>query len=220
MTTDGDDATSREELLARVDRLTEENRQLRDAVVAAKRTQYRRTALGLAALGVAAVAGALVLPAAREVLFALGGIGLFGGVLTYWLSPERFVSADVGRDAYVTLAGNERALVDELGLSDQRLYVPVDGRVRLFVPQREDTDVPAPGDLDRTLVAPDETTRGVALDPSGQRLFDAFENALTGSLGTEPAPLAIQLTDALVEQFELVDAATPAVDVGGDAVAA
>lgn len=206
------DDRSREELLDQVDRLTDENRELRDAVLAAKRTQYRRTALGLAALGAAAVAGGALFPAARDVLFALGGIGLFGAVLTYWLSPERFVAADVGRDVYVALAGNERALVDELGLSDRRLYVPVGGGVRLFVPQREDADVPATGDLDRTLVAPDETTRGVALDPSGQPLFDAFEDALTGSLGTTPETLATQLTDALVEQFELVDAATPDVD--------
>jgi hypothetical protein len=119
----GDDATVAE-LRTQLRLLAEENEQLRDSYARAKQTQYRRTALGLAALGCLGVAGGVLVAGASDVLFVLGGIGLFGGLLTYYLTPEQFVAADVGRAVYSVLAANEAALVDELGLSDRRVYVP------------------------------------------------------------------------------------------------
>ncbi|MFC6863889.1 hypothetical protein ACFQGE_10465 [Halomicroarcula sp. GCM10025817] len=203
---------TRDELATQLELLAEENRQLRESYTQAKRTTYRQTALGLAVVGLGAVAGALLVPRASTILFALGGIGLFGGVLTYFLTPEQFVSADVGRDVYATLAGNEAALVGELGLSDERRYVPLetgDSSVRLFVPQHESAAVPDDEALTQTIVVPDDgERRGLALDPSGTRLFRAFEEALTGPVSAAPGELGDQLTEALVEQFELARSAS------------
>ena len=218
-----DDADDPEERLAelrtQVELLTEENERLRDSYTRARQTQYRRSAAGLAAVGAVATLSGLVVPAASTVLFALGGTGLFGAILTYYLTPEQFISADVGRDVYATLAGNEAAVAAELGLSDERVYIPVASGtdpVRLFVPQGSEYELPADGVIaERTIIAGDAGSRGVAFTPSGARLLASLEATLRGTLAESPPELAAQLSDALVEQFELVDAVEPDIDPDG-----
>ncbi|WP_290819284.1 hypothetical protein [Halovivax sp.] len=211
---DDEDAVDRADLVARAELLAEENRRLRGEYARARRTRYRRTALGLVAVGVVAIAGALVFPDARTVLFALGATGLFGGVLTYYLTPERFVAAAVGERVYDAGASNLAAVADELGLQDQRIYLPADatGSPRLFVPQRPGARLP--DDRDGPIVT-DEDARGLLLEPTGAPLFAEFERAVTGDPASTPAPLAGQLADALVEQFELVRGADPDIDPDG-----
>ena len=95
-----------EELLARIETLQDENERLRRELSAARRTRYRRTAIGMAFLGGLGLLGAGLIPSLRELLLALGGTGLFGALLTYYLTPERFVAASVGEAVYGTLAEN------------------------------------------------------------------------------------------------------------------
>jgi hypothetical protein len=189
---------------ALIDVLEAENQRLREEYARVKRTQYERSALALVAVGVVAGVGAVLFPAARTVLFALAGTGVFLGVLTYYLAPEQFFPASLGRAVYETLARNESAIVAELGLQDEFVYVPTDGGVRLYVPQRPSADVPPAEDLaDAFVVGPDDTTRGVAFDPTGGALLEEIERGLPTGLGEDPATLTAQLTDALTEQFEL-----------------
>lgn len=217
--TTGDDTSDQSvaELQTQLELLAEENQQLRDSYARAKRTQYRRTALGLALVGLVAMVGAVLFPALRTILIALGSVGLFSAILTFYLTPEQFVSADVGRNLYATQAANESALVTELGLAETRLYVPVEGAengVRLFVPQYEEYTIPNETELTQRLVVADDTAaNGMALDPSGGRLFREAERVLSGPVADEPQQLSQQLTDVLIEQFELVGAAEPDVDV-------
>ena len=213
-TIDGaDQRPDRDHLQTEVAVLREENERLRAAYAAATRTRHRRTAIGFAVLGVVAVAGGVLLPSAREVLFALGGTGLFAGLLVVYLSPERFVAASVGREVYGAVADNEADLVTELGLGDDRIYVPREGsRVRLFVPQHTDYELPPDSALDDLLVVPDtEAARGVALRPTGGPLVDEYVRSGDGVLTAEPSALARGLGEALAEQFEVVD--TVSVDV-------
>jgi hypothetical protein len=213
--TDANDGEATEqspaELRTQLELLAEENQQLRDSYVRAKQTQYRRTALGLGLVGLLAASADILFPSARNVLFALGGTGLFVAIFTYYPTSERFVSADVGRDVYAALAENQAALVNELGLSETRLYVPTepgDSPVRLFVPQHGSYTIPDDAALTRSAVVMDsDDTRGVAFTPSGGRLFNAFETARSGPLADTPGEIATQLTDALVKQFELVGSA-------------
>lgn len=206
---------SRSELQGRVEVLEAETDRLRELYQAARRTTYRRTAIGLAGLGILGIAGAAVLPDVRDVLLVLGAIGLFGGLLTYYLTPERFVAADLAERLYDALAGNETALVADLGLSVARVYLPhpeTESRpVTLYVPQRDDDPLPAPAAIEGPLVVTDET-KGLALEPTGAALFDEFERTLAGPLADAPAALAEQVTDALVETFELVRATEVDVD--------
>lgn len=203
------------ELAAQVDVLQEENQRLREEYARARRTQYRRTALALAAIGVLATLGGVALPASRTVLLALGGTGLFAAALTRYLTPEQFISASVGEGIYGSLAATEAALVTELGLQDERLYLPgletPNGvSIRLFVPQQSEYKRPDPSALDTVFVlTDDEAERGVALHPSGGPLFNEFRRTLSGTLADEPDTLATQLADGLVEQFELARSATP-----------
>lgn len=212
--TDADEEAHRtDELRAEIARLAAENERLRDAYARSKRSAYRRSAAGLAGLGVLAIGGGLVLPTARTVLFVLGAIGLFGAVLTTYLTPERFVAASVGKAVYGALADNEAALAAELGLSEDHRYVPTGPArgVRLFVPQAGTDTIPGPGDLQATLVATRDAN-GLALDPSGADLLREFEASLGGDLADVPQSLAEQLSEALAEQFELVRSADPDVD--------
>lgn len=199
-----DDLSEQERLAGELAVLQAENERLRNDYARLQQTQYRRSAIALCALGGVAGAGAVLFPTARTVLFALAGTGLVLGVLTYYLSPEQFLPATVGRDIYGALATNEHAVVDELGLSDTRLYVPTEqSRVRLFVPQSTATDLPDEAALSETFVLTDDN-RGVAFQPTGQTLFAEFEQSLTGDLATDPDDLAQQLREGLVEQFELL----------------
>lgn len=199
--------------------LKEENRRLRASYVRARHTRHRRTALGLAAVGAVALIGAYLVPSQRALLVALGATGVFAGVLTYAVTPERFLTASVGEAAYRSVATVGEQLVDELGLADERIYVPPDdagGDARLFVPATVDAEPPGAADLESLLVVPAAgEPLGIALPPTGGALYRDFERT-GGRLPGEPADLAAALADALVEQFELVDRAAPEVDPAGD----
>lgn len=199
-----------EELRARLDLLREENRRLRRAHRRTRQTRYRRTAVGLAALGALALAGAALFPGPRDVLLALAGVGLFSGVLVYYLTPERFIAAPVGERIYGAYARTGEALVGDLGLRAERVYLPTDDGARLFVPQHAAYDVPTPADLDGVVVVTDEESRrGVAVHPTGAGLYREFERTVAGEPAADPDVLAEQLADALVEAFELADGASP-----------
>jgi len=200
---------SRDELVVELERLRERNQQLRATYERARTTQYRRTAAGLAALGLVGVASAALVPSLRDVLLVLGSIGLFGGLLTFYLTPERFVAADIGRGVYETMADDRAELVGELGLTDERVYVSVgEGarRARLFVPQYDSYEIPSEDALDDALVVPEkEAARGATFTPTGSPLYESLLEALPGNGADRPVPLVEQVGNALVEQFELVD---------------
>ena len=212
------------ELIAELELLRQENRRLRESYRQVKTTQHRRVALGLAALGLTATLGAVLFPPVRTVLLALGGTGLFVAVLTYYLTPERFVSADVGSEVYSALARNQAAIVSELGLDGTRVYVPVgeaETSVRLFVPQHPDFDIPDGDTLQSVFVVTEGSReRGVVLTPTGDGLFAEFDRALEGQLGDSPDELLPQLREGLVEQFEIANDIEFSVDGPGGRVTA
>lgn len=216
--TKGENGTDRAAVLrARLELLEEENRRLREAYGRARQTRHRRTALGLAGIGLVALVGAVLFPAARVVLVVLAATGFFGGLLTWYLTPERFVAADVGERVYAALAANEAAVVDELGLADERVYVPAledpDREATLYVPQVAGEGLTADEDLSRTFVVPDGSDRrGLALRPTGGPLLTELRQATPGELADEPVALVDQLVDGLRDQFELADRAHPDVN--------
>lgn len=207
-----DASTAREELAAQVELLREENRRLRAEYARARRSRHRRTALGLAAVGLLAAAGAWLLPGSRETLFVLAAVGLFGAVLTRYLTPERFVAAAVGEAAARAHADGLAAVATDVGLSDERVYLRgTDGGIRLFVPQRSTFSVPsdtAPG----FVASEDPGEWGLVVDAAGEALFGEFERTLDGPLGEDLTTVGDQLASGLAEGFELVDRATPEVD--------
>ncbi|MFC6905760.1 hypothetical protein [Halalkalicoccus tibetensis] len=202
---------------AQVELLEAENDRLRRELTQARQARYRRAATGTAGIGVIAIIGALLFPAASTVLFALGGTGLFTAVLIRYLTPERFVSATVGRQIYEALATDHETLTNELGLGDKRLYTPIETdtepSVRLFVPQQVEYTVPEDEELNSVLVLPsDNRGRGVAFEPTGGALVKELRSTTSADLGSDLNVLADQLIDGLVEVFELVDNATANTD--------
>jgi hypothetical protein len=165
-------------------------------------------------LGALALAGAYAFPGVRTVLVALGGTGLFGAVLTYYLTPDRFVGAGVAAGVYDALAGDLEAVAAELELSETAVYVPVGGDppVRLYVPEQPPDVAGLPDDdalRNALVVAPDH--RGLSLRPTGGALYAELEEA-AAPLPEAPPALAATVGEALVEQFELVETADPDLD--------
>lgn len=211
-----EDSERIEDLHAQVDLLRTENERLRKEYSRARQASYRRTSLGLGAVGVVAVLGGLLFPAVRDILFVLGAIGVFGAVLTRYLTPERFVAAETGERIYAAQAETLGDLTGQLGLEETFVYVPVDGAptARLFVPQHAEYSIPHEEALERPLVLGDHADeRGASFVPTGATLFREFERTLTGSLGSTPSTVVDQVADALVENFELARTAESSVDL-------
>lgn len=193
--------------------LEAENRQLREEYGRARQTTYRRTALGLVVVGIVGIIGGVGFPDARTVLFALGATGIFSGVLTYVITPERFISASVGTRLFEAIRAEREVMIDELGLRGEPVYVLGDDTVRLFVPREHDEVLPTRSDLSDLFVVPDVSKRGgVALYPTGGPLFTEFIETTDDSLGADPQTVAPVVTDAVVELFELADGGTADVD--------
>ena len=217
------DSATTDLLRARVALLEEENERLRYEYARAKRSAHRRTAIGFGLLGVTAAVGATLFPPVRTVLLALAGIGLFVGVLIYYVAPEQFVPASTGEQIYRALTADREAIIADLGLGGERIYVPTreddetSRAVRLFVPAASNAALPAPDRVTGPFViGSDETDRGVAFVPIGETLYDEFAATATAGVADEPAVLAEQLADASVTVFEFVTEATPQWSPDGD----
>lgn len=171
---------------------------------------YSRGAVIFAFLGVLALLGASAAPAVRPTLVALGGVGLFGAALIRYLTPARFVSPETGESAYAAFAATAEEIVSELDLRQERIYVPTssdsDGQmpVRLFVPGRTDFDIPDPGAM-QSLFVEDDYGGGIAVPPTGGQLFDRSQCTVRSDAAECPEQLVVQLTDALINEFELVE---------------
>ncbi len=195
----------------RLGELAAENRRLRSEFGDGTRSAYRRSGAGLIGVGVLAIIGGAAFSGVREILFVLGAIGVFTGILTYYLTPETFVTADVGERVYSALAGNHAALADALELREEEIYVPGEHRVSLFVPDGDSEELP---DLTAGPLITDPETRGIVLEATGSVLLETIgrDNSWdASSLQTR----AETLGDILVEQFELVDAVECEIDPNG-----
>ncbi|MFB6130399.1 MAG: hypothetical protein ABEJ28_06225 [Salinigranum sp.] len=217
----GDEEGDADELAVQVDLLRSENRRLREEYARARLVRYRRTAIALALVGLVSIVGAAAFPIARTVLVVVGATGVFGGILTYYLTPERVVPASVGQSAYDALSRTGRAVGDGLGLSEISVYVPIDAGddvlapVRLFVPQSRSFEVPPDEELLSAFVAPEsESMRGVSFVPAAARMLAEFDRAVVET-GDDPEAAVAALSDALVEQFELVRRADYELDPDG-----
>lgn len=184
--------------------LAAENKQLRAEYARAQQARYRRTAVGLFIIGLIAVGGGISFPDAQTVLFALGGTGIFAGVLTAFLTPERFMTAAVGTQLFRALRRDRRAIIDELGLEGDPVYLPGEP-CRLFVAHTDPGVLPDADEALSLFVASDNSAEGVAFHPTGEQLYHEFQSVAT--LPETPTVEAVlpAITDAVVEAFELAD---------------
>jgi hypothetical protein len=183
--------------------LRTENERLRRELKRRTRTTYRRTALALLVVGAVSALAGLVVPPAREVLVVVGAIGVFGGILTWYLTPETVLSASVAESLFDANASTRTALVAELGLLDDAVYVPSSehvGGAYLFLPLHATYELPE--SVESTfLTAGTDRERGIALQPTGARLCRELDHSIRGDIDESDLPAVV--TEALVEQFEL-----------------
>ncbi|SFG72563.1 hypothetical protein SAMN04488063_2795 [Halopelagius inordinatus] len=215
-----DDPATGDERERRLEELRAENERLREDYARGKRLQHRQTAIALLGVGLVGIAAGITFPSARTVLLALGSTGVFGSILTYFLSPDTVMPATVGRSAYDAVRETGSTIRDELGLADVAVYVPVDSvatetraPVRLFVPQSPEYDLPSDDDLRSAFVVPEDgRRRGVAFTPTAGRMLAEFERTRSAQADLRLDTRVAQLCDALVEQFELLRAADAELD--------
>ena len=200
-----------ESLKAKLDILRAENDRLRADYARARRESYRRTALALAGIGTLAVLGGIVLPDVRSVLFVTGAIGLFGAILTWYLTPERVVPVGVSESIYEATAATLTGVRNELGLQSVTVYIPTGEGVRGFTPRHREFELP---ESTANVFVTEDAARGISFFPSGRRLAAEFEKARTTHPPEDPADAVTQLGDALVEQFEIADGVAVQADTG------
>jgi hypothetical protein len=197
--------------------LTEENQRLRREYEQslARTDASRRNTLALGGLllaSVGALAGSFLYPAEQTLLLALGGAGLFVGLLTVALRPGR---SGLDESVFGVVSRNYAALAAEFDLQDLHVYVPseTDPPGFLFVPRRTDFVLPSGDDPVPLFVeSASDPASGLALSPTGAPLFRRFEAMQDGTVPTDAAQLAGQLCEALEDGFELAGTAHPVVD--------
>ena len=194
-----------EEFEPQLNALRTENAALSADYARARKASYRKTALALVAVGVLAVLGGVAFPDVQPVLFITGAIGLFGGVLTWYLTPDRVVPIAVSESVYDATASTLTGIRDELGLQPQTVYIPVDGRVRGFIPRHHAFELPENA---AHVFMTDGASRGVSFSPTGRSLTSEIER-IRRTQAPENATNALEQTsDTLVEHFEVVDSVT------------
>ena len=198
----------RAELEHRLERLSARNERLRDEIDRSRRTRLRLAALGFVGLGLLSFGAAFVAPDGQNVLFALAGVGLFGGLLTRSVTGSRFVESGDAERVYATCATNYETLLASRDLGGDRYYLPnADGRVRLFVPADSERGPPS---LEARRIGLDE--QGFAVEPIGTDFVREVEGAVSEA-ATTPTATVERLTDALEARFEFATDVDSVVDV-------
>lgn len=175
------------------------------------RDRFRIAAGLLVGLGLVAVAGAWYVPAERTLLVVAGGIGVFGGVLTYYLTRGRFVPAPVSRGVQGAMAANQAALLEEFDGTVSQVYLPSEEGCVLSV-RGQGEPLPAVEELTVPQVAL-STGEGLALVPTGEPLLDEVEATLHEPLSGDPEILASQIAEGLQETLEIARVSGSSLDV-------
>jgi hypothetical protein len=191
------------ELETLVDVLQAKNERLRTDYARARAVSYRKTALALTAVGAGAVLGGAALPDVRAVLFVTGAVGLFGGILTWYLTPERVVPISVSESVYDGATGTLTDLRNELGLQPVTVYTPVGDQTRGFVPR--DRDAETPENLSHVFPGDTSGSAGITFTPSGQRLTRETDEIRTTQSSNTALDAVEGVADSLVEHFEVAD---------------
>jgi hypothetical protein len=194
------------ELETLIDVLKTENERLRKDYARARAVTYRKTALALTVVGLVAVLGGVAFPDVRAVLFVTGAIGLFGGIMTWYLTPERVVPISVSESVYDGAMTTLTDLKDELGLQPVTVYVPVGDQTRGFIPRDRDFEVPE--NLSHVFPGSTSGSEGMTFTPSGQELTREVDEIRTTQASKTTLGAVEQVADSLVEHFEVVDQIT------------
>lgn len=211
------DSYQDEELQAENEILREEIRRLRQEFYRSKRTTFRRTAIGLGVIGMLGLISAIIFPDQRTVFIALGATGIFAGLLTFYVTPERFVTSTIPEGIYRSYNSLGIELISQLGLSDRRIYLPIrsesdSGAVKLFIPQQHNFEIPDSSSLNGPFVITEsDRKRGIILEPTGNSLLDEFRSGIDTE-DDDLVSVVEALAESLVDQFEIAETALADVD--------
>ncbi|MBX0286464.1 hypothetical protein [Haloarcula salinisoli] len=146
------------------------------------------------------------LPTFRQTLVTLGVVGIFGSILLYVVTPERFLPADVTRAVESVRNQNVGWIVEKLSTSQQPRYVPTADGIKLFFPEFAGDETPDIAEVE-TGTEPSDSVSGIVLKPSGDP-FLQLVLAEAGRLPRSNAEAVDSLSTALVDRFGLAEAAT------------
>jgi hypothetical protein len=167
------------------------------------KSRFRYATALFAILGTLAGLLTLVAPAFRTLLVAFAGIGLFGALLLWTVTRDRFLSLSTAEAICEPLLRNQTVLTDSLELDGQPWYVPMsDGDVRLVVPSSDPDDQEEVREM-ATLGVGDDG-QSLCTNAVGTSLLS--ETKLPGGSLPEPTHDTLELlADVACSQFELTD---------------
>jgi len=171
----------------------------------------RQSAYGFIFLGLVSTVGGLLEwnTQMAVVLVAVGATFFFGGIVTFTLGSKRYLITSVHQSICWDLSENLERLIESYDLQKTLVYLPRTGAAEppvLFVPKHPDHQLPKGIEVDSLFVeSHNKRAEGIVLRPAGATLFDRFESMLEGEIGETLDDLTRQLSDGLIEGFELVD---------------
>lgn len=170
----------------------------------------RQSAFGFIILGLVSTAGGLLEwnTQMAVVLVAVGATFFFGGIVTLTLDSGQYLVTSVHQSIYSDLSENLERLIEAYDLQKTLIYLPRTGSESpvLFLPKHPDHQLPRDIERDSLFVeSHNSRAEGIILRPAGATLFSKFESMLEGEMGGTIEELTRQLSDGLIEGFELVD---------------
>jgi len=203
------------ELEREIQKLAEENALLRQKYARERRGEFRRSGLALIVFGAfVLVVGTLGYTGTTlSSLFVLSGVGtVFVGVLTIFLTPERFVRSEVMHRGLLSSLRAMDGILRDLGLSSSALYLPstYKGRPLLVIPVSEKHF-----DLQGWLKRPSEGVFvvgksaegcGLAFEPLGASLLSLVKDEFRPSLSDEAETISQLMEEVYTHGLDLCDA--------------
>lgn len=188
-------------LRKRMIELERENERLRAEHGLAKKNEYRNTGYTLIFFGAITLALSYFTynntTLASILLFA--GLGTtYLGIISLFLSPERFVREDLMEKSVLSSIIVINNIIQELQIYSKGIYILADNEIRVILPLRSDYKIPEKIPQ-RTFQAGDEpSSTALVLIPLGYSLMQMAEKK-----GADWSDLAQALNDVLVEGLEL-----------------
>lgn len=148
------------------------------------------------------IAGSFITPVLRDTLIALSVVSVFGAVLLYLVTPERFLAAGLIRSIEATGSRNIQSLIERAGVARTPRYVPTETGVKLVFPELASDPTPPVAELEKEYSERD--SGALVLHPSGERVLteSGFQ---TGDVRPDKTAAIDALSSSIIRQRGLAN---------------
>lgn len=183
---------------------------LKRALASQSRQPARAAAPGIFLLGLAVIAIWLLTnddSTMSMLVFLVGAVLISLAIMLHFLSPARYLRAEVSDGTALSNTLNVDKILSELMIEEQGIYVPASlaGSTKIFLPAAGDGTTQVPMASASVFIAPKSGTKGILLDPPGYGLL--LQARQIGADFTQDG-LENEIKDILENGMELARTAT------------